>query len=67
MRGVRLNAGVNQAYVARAIGLTRCSVTNMEAGNQRIPLECLRKFCEHFDVKLGTLFSAIDAAMKEKP
>ena len=60
MRGVRLNAGVNQAYVAKVIGLTRCSVTNMEAGKQRIPLECLHTFCEHFDMKLGTLFAAID-------
>lgn len=51
----REGAGLTQADVARAVGLTRASISNIEAGRQRFNVEMLYKLaaalgCKPYDL-----------------
>lgn len=51
----RQQRGVTQAQLAAAVGLTRPSVTNVEAGNQRTPLHVLLAISQTLEVPLADL------------
>ncbi|GAA0719301.1 helix-turn-helix domain-containing protein [Dactylosporangium roseum] len=53
----RRSAGLTQAQLAAAAGLTRSSVANVEAGRQRIPLHVLAGAAAAMRVDPGELFS----------
>lgn len=41
---IRTTLGINQADLARAVGLTRTSITNIESGRQRVLLADVERF-----------------------
>lgn len=47
---IRSTLGITQDELAKKVGLTRTSVTNIEAGRQVITLDGLMKFCEAFHI-----------------
>lgn len=49
IRRIRTNRGLTQQQLADKIGLTRTSVTNMEAGRQAINLVMLEKIADALD------------------
>ena len=48
IQSVREALGWKQADLAKRVGLTRTSVTNIEAGRQRLQLHQIEKFCSAF-------------------
>lgn len=55
LREARLRAGLTQAQVAEAIGLSRPAVINMEAGRQRIQLDHVYRLAALFGCPLSDL------------
>jgi transcriptional regulator with XRE-family HTH domain len=55
VRSVRENAGITQAQLASAIGLTRSSVANLEAGRQKVLLHVLIVMAELLQVEPSEL------------
>lgn len=55
VRHAREQRGITQAELAAAVGLTRGSVTNVEAGNQRTPLRTLLAIAQALDVPFAAL------------
>lgn len=51
----RQQRGITQAQLAAAVGLTRPSVTNLEAGNQRTPLHIVLAIAQSLDVPFADL------------
>jgi transcriptional regulator with XRE-family HTH domain len=51
----REQRGITQAELGAAIGLTRPSVTNVEAGNQRTPLHMLIAIAQTLDLPFAAL------------
>src|SRR5580698_6733402 len=54
---------MSQQQLADILGLTRTSVTNIEQGNQKITLEALYKFCNHFKIEVKDLLPRVDMVM----
>lgn len=50
LRELREKAGLTQDQIAKAIGLTRTSVTNIEAGRQSVDLATLYSLADALDV-----------------
>lgn len=44
---------VTQAKLAEEVGLERTSITNIERGNQKVPLHVLYRICEVLQVPIG--------------
>jgi len=55
LRQARNRARLTQETLARRIGLTRTSVSNIESGRQRIPLHTLIQFASALGVKPASL------------
>lgn len=55
LRTARVKAGVSQATLGRRIGFTRSSVSNLEAGRQRIALHLFVLIAEALAVKPAAL------------
>ena len=45
VRTARLTAGLTQRQVAEQLGMRRTSITNIEAGQQKLPLHLLYRLC----------------------
>ena len=58
LRTAREQRGVTQADLANALGLTRASVTNIEAGNQRIQVHTLVAAAQALGITTADLVSA---------
>jgi len=52
VRAIRRRAGVTQGELAQQLGLSRTSVSNIEAGRQRLPLHHLYAFAAALDCEL---------------
>ena len=52
VRAHRQKLGLSQAALATRVGHTRTSVTNIEAGRQRIPLDLLFTFASALEVSV---------------
>lgn len=46
---------MTQAQLAEAVGVLRTSVTNVEAGRQKLPLHLLYKMCITLDVEIASI------------
>jgi transcriptional regulator with XRE-family HTH domain len=67
IRALREKKRFTQGELAQATGLTRTSITNLEAGMQRPPLETLYRIAKVFEVEIGALIpkvAVIDQAEK---
>lgn len=53
----RKSRGITQQYLAAAVGLTRTSLTNIEAGRQRPPLHVVIAIAQALDVEPSALIS----------
>lgn len=51
----RLEAKVTQEQLAKAAGVLRTSVTNIEAGRQKPPLHLLYRMCVALDVEVSSI------------
>lgn len=51
----RLEAKVTQEQLAKAAGVLRTSVTNIEAGRQKPPLHLLYRMCVALDVEVSSV------------
>lgn len=51
----RLEAHATQAQLAEATGVLRTSVTNIEAGRQKLPLHLLYRMCVALDVEVASI------------
>jgi transcriptional regulator with XRE-family HTH domain len=59
VQSIRETLGWTQEDLAKKVGLTRTSITNFEAGRQRILLHDTEKFAKAFDTELRHLFRGI--------
>ncbi len=56
LQSLREEKGLTQGELAERIGLTRTSVTNMEAGRQNITVNLLYKIADELSVKVNDFF-----------
>jgi transcriptional regulator with XRE-family HTH domain len=52
IRNAREEAGISQTKLAKALGMSRASVVNIEAGRQRAPLHILWQVAEKLGIEL---------------
>lgn len=52
-------AQLTQAQLAEMVGLERTSITNIERGNQKVPLHVLYRICEALRVPISDLMPAV--------
>lgn len=55
IKAERQAAGMSQADLARAIGMLRTSITNIETGRQNLPLLTLERIAQALDCAIGDL------------
>lgn len=55
IRKEREGIGFNQGELAEAVGLLRTSITNIEAGRQRLPIHVLYKIASELGVSVTCL------------
>ncbi len=56
VREHRLKAGITQAELAQAVGVTRQSIISIEAGRYIPSLQLALRFSEYFNCPVETLF-----------
>lgn len=61
VRSVRVGTGLSQADLAERIGFTRASVSNLEAGRQRITAHLLVQLAEALDVAPSRLLPGLSS------
>jgi transcriptional regulator with XRE-family HTH domain len=59
IRSIRVSAGLSQASLAERIGFTRASVSNLEAGRQRIALHLFVQIAQALDVEASRLLPGL--------
>lgn len=59
MEQIRATLGWTQDQLGKAVGLNRTSITNIEAGKQRILLHDVERFAKAFNVEPKTLLRGI--------
>ena len=50
---------LSQDGLARALGLKRTSITNIECGNQKLTLDSLYKLCDRFGLEVGEFIPSV--------
>lgn len=60
LRERRRALGLTQAQVAQRLGVTRTSITNIEAGRQKLPLDLLYELCVALNLDVATLVPPLD-------
>ncbi len=60
IRGARGDRGLTQADLAERVGLTRTSVTNLEAGRQRMPLHIFATLADALGVEPAQLLAPFE-------
>jgi transcriptional regulator with XRE-family HTH domain len=53
---------LTQAALAKEVGLERTSITNIERGNQKVPLHVLYRICEVLHVPVSDLLPSLTEA-----
>ncbi len=61
IRSVRVSTGLSQAGLAERIGFTRASVSNLEAGRQRIALHLFVQIAQALDVQPAKLLPGLSS------
>ena len=57
LKNARLNLGLSQDYVAKALGLSRTAVTQIELGNRKVSSDELAGFCKAYHLSADYLLS----------
>lgn len=57
LRDAREKLGLSQEYVAKAIGLDRSTITQIESGNRKVSSEELAKFCKLYHLSADDLLN----------
>ncbi len=60
------NSRFTQAELAAKVGLERTSITNIEKGNQKVPLHVLYKLCEVFKVDISSVLPALSEVQEDE-
>lgn len=58
LRAARTEKGLSQTHVARYVGLSRTSITNIERGRQRFPLHLVYQLAEAVGIPAKDLLPA---------
>jgi len=61
VRSIRVGAGLSQAVLAERIGFTRASVSNLEAGRQRIALHLFVQIAQALGVEPSRLLPGLSS------
>src|SRR5438874_2515177 len=64
LREARKAAGLSQGQVAKLLKMHRPTITEIEAGNRRVPAEELSTFAELYDVTISWLTAESDEKLK---
>ena len=54
------DSGMSQEEFAKLLGLSRTSVTNIEAGNQKVPIDTIYILCTQFGLGIESLLPKPD-------
>lgn len=57
---------LTQAELAGKVGLERTSITNIEKGNQKVPLHVLYKLCEVLKVDISSVLPALSEVQEDE-
>lgn len=57
---------LTQAELADFLGITRTSITNIEKGNQRIPLHLLYILCSKLSVEISEVIPSVEDVVSEE-
>lgn len=60
-------ARLTQAELAEMVGLERTSITNIERGNQKVPLHVLYRICEALRAPITDVMPAIAEVQQAQP
>lgn len=60
LREARKQCQFSQDEVAQALGLTRTSIVNIEAGSQKLPLHRLYAFCRALKLEITDVLPPVD-------
>ncbi len=55
----RNELGMNQGQLAEVVGVLRTSITNIEAGRQKVPLHILYKICAVLEIEVRELLPPV--------
>ena len=55
MKSIRLEKGISQGVICRALDLDRWYISNVENGKQNLTLNTMEKIAEVFGVSVGIL------------
>jgi len=58
---------MTQAELAQDVGLERTSITNIERGNQKVPLHALYRICHALQVPIGEVLPPLSEIMLGAP
>jgi transcriptional regulator with XRE-family HTH domain len=61
LRRRRSELGLTQAQIAQRIGVERTSISNIEAGRQKLPIHALYQLCHLFDVEVNQILPPLAA------
>src|SRR5260221_14387059 len=64
IRAYRLEHEITQNQLANEIGVTRASISNVEAGMQKLPLQLLYRICAVLDVEIVNLLPHVSEIIK---
>lgn len=56
---------ITQSELAKKTGVTRTSITNIEQGNQKLPVHLLYEICAHLDLKIEDMLPPIKELMDD--
>lgn len=65
IRSTSAGRNLTQDRLAQEVGLERTSITNIEAGNQRIPVHVLFELCKALGVGLSEVLPSIEDVSNE--
>lgn len=66
LKAKRKEKKLTQADLAKAAGVLRTSITNLEAGKQKVPLPVVYELCVVLGIDIGALLPSIDHVLNQK-
>ncbi len=54
---------ITQGELAKHVGVTRTSITNIEKGNQNLPVHLVYEICAHLDLKIQDILPSLEKLM----
>ena len=64
IRQQRSKLGVTQGQLAKEVGVLRTSITNIEAGRQKVPLHLLYKICATLEIEVIEILPTNDEVIQ---